>query len=275
MVHFMNVLFPLYVYPTGCATTPNTTACAWFPLYQQAQAFPNMQFTVVVNPNSGPGSTACPDTNYIGGIAFMNKYKNIKKIGYVDSAEAGRAASAYQKDLKTYAGWNTTTCKSDIHLDGIFIDDVNNANTTTNQAYYKTLSGAVNSTMPAGKNFLMLNPGAPMALPFFNYADSIITYEGYYTGIDQKDTIFNSSTTYKNTPRQKQAVIVHDFNGTAAQQQQLSDRMGETEAMGWFFLTNKTQATNPYGSFPGMWQQMVTAVNATDSWMAQHPQWYS
>jgi len=204
----------------------------------------------------------------------MNNFKNIRKIGYVDSNFTNVAPATYTKNIQTYAGWNTANCTSDIHLDGIFIDDMSNTNTTTVKNYYKSISSVVNSTMPSGKNFLMLNAGAATDASFFNYATAIITFENYYSQTDAPGSIFNT-TGYSNAPRQKQAYIAHDYTGNAATQQQLSDRMGETEAMGYFFLTDKTQATNPYGDFPSLWAQEVGSVNATDLWMAQHPQWYS
>lgn len=237
-------------------------------------AYPTINFTVVVNPASGPGPNSCPDDNYIAAIAQLNRYRNVRKIGYVASTFGNRDPREYQADISKYAKWNMVTCKKDIHLDGIFVDETEATYTTTNQAYYKNFTDYVRTTMPSGKSYIMLNPGQPMAKPFFDYADSIITFEGYYSHMYDQGTIFNDSGVYQDTPKQKQAALIHSFTGNADDQQQVSDNMGETEKMGLLFITDDQYEPNPYDSFPTMWQQFVDAVNSTDTWMAQNPSFF-
>lgn len=84
MVRALQVLFPLYIYPTDCAVSRDV--CVWKPLYDALDAFPTLQFNVVVNPNSGPGDDTLPDSNYVAAVAALNAYPNVQTIGYVQVA---------------------------------------------------------------------------------------------------------------------------------------------------------------------------------------------
>lgn len=80
MVRALQVLFPLYIYPTDCAVSRDV--CAWNPLFDALDAFPTLQFNVVVDPNSGPGDDTLPDSNYVAAVAALNAYPNVQTIGY-------------------------------------------------------------------------------------------------------------------------------------------------------------------------------------------------
>lgn len=287
MVHFMSVLIPLYLYPGGCSNSVTASTCAWKPLFDATTAYPTQNITVVVNPGSGPGTslTTCPDANWQAVLAQLSKNNRVKLIGYSDSAFGARLPKDYKNDIQTYSNWKAN-CK--INIGGIFIDDVRVENAgaainATNLAYYKNFTTAIQTIMPSPQNFTMYNPGGPMQLPYFQYADSILTFEDFASNLNASGTIFNSGSTYKNTPRQKQAIVVHDYNKTALDQQQTCDDMGETQAVGHLYLTNDTMypivkgqyTGNPYDSFPGLWTQFVGSVNATNTYMAKNPQWFS
>lgn len=255
-------------------TTPFTRSCSYWLTFASCTAYPSIDFTLVVNPASGPGPTKCPDANYLTAIAQLNQYANVRMLGYVASTAGDRPASAYQADIDTYSGWSTSTCAKNIAIDGIFVDEVNGTDTMSNYNYYRDFYNYVQYKMPAGKSFVTLNPGVPMSLQFYNISDSIITFEGYHSGMKDEGTILNSGNTYKDTPRQKQAIVIHDYTGNSTQQQQMSDLMGQTEAMGWLYITNALQAKNPYGVFPSLWKAFVAAVNSTNKWMASNPSAY-
>lgn len=254
----------------------NTTSClgSGCCLLSHVVAYPTLNFTVVVNPASGPGNTTCPDANYVAAIAQLNKYPNIRKIGYIASNQGSRPVPEYQAEIDKYFGWSS--CTPSIPMNGIFVDEVNNVDTSASkQSYYQTLTDYVRTKMLPGNRYVTLNAGAPMPLSYFNFADSIITYEGYYAHMYDAGTIFNDTNKISaGTPRQKQAALIHEFTGDAATQQQVSDDMGETQAMGLLYITDAKYIPNPYDRFPTMWQQFVDAVNATDTWMAQHPSFF-
>ena len=64
------------------------------------------RFTIIVNPHSGPGSEHFPDESYIDGIVKLEKFKNMRVIGYVHVSYTARKAEDVRKDINKYVGWD-------------------------------------------------------------------------------------------------------------------------------------------------------------------------
>lgn len=90
------VLVPLYIYPFPTA---------WEPLYVAADAHPELDFLVVVNPNSGPGPGVLPDDNYIEALARLTAAPNVKVIGYVHCSYGKRLLDELVAEVSAYRGW--------------------------------------------------------------------------------------------------------------------------------------------------------------------------
>jgi hypothetical protein len=123
MVAKASVLFPLYIYPN---------ATSWKPLLDSAAANQGVSFTVIVNPNSGPGYAPWwPNTDYTTYLAKLNELPNVQTIGYVDTAQVNVPGGPYsaetiEKDIATYAARSTDPTYPNIGVKGIFFDDVTN-----------------------------------------------------------------------------------------------------------------------------------------------------
>ncbi|KAJ7029908.1 Spherulation-specific family 4-domain-containing protein [Mycena alexandri] len=63
--------------------------------------FPELQFYVIVNPESGPGAT---DPNYQAAVAAFHAYANVLIVGYVLTSYGARPLDQVQQDIETYAG---------------------------------------------------------------------------------------------------------------------------------------------------------------------------
>jgi hypothetical protein len=101
MVAAAAILLPLYMWPIG-PSGENT----WQPVLDSAAAYPSLQFTVIVNPSSGPGEW--PNSDYAAAIAQLNALSNVQTIGYVDTAQVNVPGGPYTiekvvGDIKTYA----------------------------------------------------------------------------------------------------------------------------------------------------------------------------
>ncbi|KAH2780157.1 hypothetical protein KXW01_005652 [Aspergillus fumigatus] len=69
------VLVPLYIYPLSTTT--------WAPLYDAITAHPDLDFLVVVNPNSGPGDLPSPNKDYAREVPKLNAFPNVYTVGYI------------------------------------------------------------------------------------------------------------------------------------------------------------------------------------------------
>lgn len=90
------VLVPLYIYPFPTA---------WEPLYVAVDSHPELDFLVVVNPNSGPGPDILPDANYIEALARLTAAPNVKVIGYVHCSYGKRLLDELVVEVSAYRGW--------------------------------------------------------------------------------------------------------------------------------------------------------------------------
>lgn len=98
-----HVLLPLYMYPD---------IGNWTNVANNITANPGLNFTIVVNPASGPGpKNTYPDANYISNISALNSYPNVQILGYVDTAFTARSSPSVADDIGTYRYWATYLAK--------------------------------------------------------------------------------------------------------------------------------------------------------------------
>jgi hypothetical protein len=87
----------------------------------RVEARPTLNFTVIVNPSSGPGSSSVPDEQYYAAVAKLNAYDNVQTVGYVRTGYATRNITDVVDDVMVYAGWSSNS--SSIAMNGIFFDE--------------------------------------------------------------------------------------------------------------------------------------------------------
>lgn len=147
------VLVPLYIYPTSSTTYDPLHKAYVFPFHfpnrklttrDSVQAHPNLNFTVIINPNSGPGESALPDSSYTPEIAKLNSFPNVRTVGYVRTGYGTRNISDVLADVTTYSGWSSGV---NISMHGIFFDEAPYDYSDENAAFLLTINQAVkNST---------------------------------------------------------------------------------------------------------------------------------
>ncbi|KAH8658364.1 Spherulation-specific family 4 [Xylariales sp. PMI_506] len=144
------IVVPAYVYPDTNST--------WSPLYEAFALRPDVSFIVIVNPDSGPGSTTTPDENYSSAIEQLNGYANVQTVGYVHTSYATRSIDDVLADVETYAGWSSAS--SSLAMHGIFFDEAPSEYDATLVQYMHTIDAYVkNSTGLQGAKTVIHNPG--------------------------------------------------------------------------------------------------------------------
>lgn len=240
----------------------------WNPLFSALDSFPSLQVIVIIDPLNGPGADALPDSNYIAGISFLNAYSNVRTIGYVRSTKGARPISEYQADIDKYANWDSLA-SADISMHGIFIDEANNDPAALQ--YYADFSSYAHQRFPDADAVVVQNPGVTTPQTFFDTmpTDVFVTFENFASQMWAPFTIFTDPL-YANTPHERQAAIFHDFGGSTTDLVNITDTVGETAAMRYIFVTTQSD----YNSFSTNLSIFVAAVNGTNNFMAQHPEWY-
>ncbi|GFN11452.1 hypothetical protein AtubIFM55763_004889 [Aspergillus tubingensis] len=167
-----NVLFPLYIYPTNDST--------WDPLYESVTTHPDLNFTVIINPSSGPGSSAYPSEEYTSSVERLSTYSNVRKVGYVRTAYATRNITAVLDDVATYAGWANRSLT--LAMDGIFFDEAPYDYSAAKAEYMQTISDAVKSSSGLRRDRMVIhNPGTiPDSRYENNATDVTVVFESSY-----------------------------------------------------------------------------------------------
>jgi hypothetical protein len=105
------------------------------------EAHPKLTFVCIVNPNSGPGDSQYPDSNYDPAVRKLNSYKNVKTIGYVRTGYATRNISTVLAEVNIFAGWASKS--PELAMDGIFFDEAPHQYVADAVTFMETVTKAV------------------------------------------------------------------------------------------------------------------------------------
>jgi hypothetical protein len=146
-------------------------------------------FTVIINPDNGPGQTVWPAGEYIEAIKSINAYPNVRTLGYIDTAGGSRDNAAVRKEIETYAGWSNITDSMALH--GIYFDHTPYKNEDDAAAYLRNISATVRHSQGYGEDPLVVHsPGHVPEPSLVAYKpDILVLYEGVYANMPTRDEL--------------------------------------------------------------------------------------
>jgi len=244
----MFVLAPLYIYPSSGA---------WDPLFTSIAQNPTLSFNVVINPNSGPGNTIYPNSDYITSVAKLNSYTNAQTIAYVHTSFGTRPTADVEADINAYSNWAQYTA-SDIHVDGIFLDEA-----STNISYVPYMANLytyIKQTLPRNTGATVItNPGVNIDASFYKYADYVNAFENVEAVWSQQ-----GSSSIPATVRAKSTVVIYSYDASDATMLQDIESMGEAGIAGCFI-----SAQDNYSTMSTSWSTFVaTMANALQAMLS-------
>ena len=131
----------------------------WDALAKAIVESPDLPFAVILNPNSGAGTTR--NDRYVSAIPAFS-FPNVRLYGYIDTAFGKRDPAAIAVEISNWKEW--------YGIDAIFFDDVN-----SNEAvYYQRVCSAARAQ---GAGALIGNPGTPVARDVARHFDTVVVYE--------------------------------------------------------------------------------------------------
>lgn len=227
----VDILLPLYIYPINNLEKPYDGTVDWTAAIAAIDAHPDLTFNVIINPNSGPpfASEAGIKIDWAQWIGQINNRPNTVTLGYISTLGTvqpqPRDIAIVKQGIDTYAAWNRTNGWDgnswDIHIDGIFFDEVNTAPAQLD--YYKDVSNYAKSKTTKA----VLNPGVAVntaSYELYDVADAILSLETCYTAdVDAPQDRCPRNTYTPFTPaslsalpsgaaqKAKSSVLVHDF----------------------------------------------------------------
>lgn len=239
-----SVLLPLYIYPSGSA---------WSALYTAISNYPSITFNVVVNPDSGPGSSTAPDSNYIKGIKTLNGYSNVKTLGYVHTSYAGRAIADVESDIASYSNWATYSA-ADIHMDGIFFDE---APSDDSDVSYMTSAADFARSNFTTTPFITFNPGVAVGDGYYAEADLVLACEDTYSDFSSSSSSYISAVSGEAS---KSAFMINTFSGSQSKMSTLVNQI-YSGGIGSMYVTT----TSDYSALGSGFTSFMSAIASPGS----------
>ena len=98
-------------------------------------AHPDVDFLVIVNPNSGPGGVPIPSHDYVREVPKLNEPANVCTVGYIRIDYCRKPLSEVYAEIETYAGWPTASKTAGLHVEGIYVDETPNHHSAERAEY--------------------------------------------------------------------------------------------------------------------------------------------
>lgn len=238
-----------------------------------ANLYPNTTFLAVINIESGPGSSPCPNSEYTTAIHSVNSLPNIVALGYVHTAAryncgasgtdicpATRSQADLQAEINKYQNWPSTCGSPAIHVNGIFFDEA--PTVAADVTYMQTISTYAREKLTNGKT-IVYNPGAAVDNGYWQWADFINVFEDTEAVYDTA----NIGALDGNGVHSRQTtLIIHTYKSNLQTEQRDVDTIINTahDAIAGVFITERTVAQNPYSAFPANWAQLCQYVDASN-----------
>ncbi|KAK5696717.1 hypothetical protein LTR97_008021 [Elasticomyces elasticus] len=263
MVNYGFILVPLYIYPLPGA---------WDGLFKVAKTYPSVTFQAVINPDTGPGDSACPNSDFITSMAELNSIPNIQTLAYVHTAAnfdcgpgtwicpATQPQSALENNITKYQNWNIPgkCTDADVHIDGIFFDEApSDANATT---YMSDITSFAKSTLTRGSTVLF-NAGQAVDPAYWSIADYINVLEDTEVAYDSADIgALNGEGKY----HAQTTIILHDYaSGPAILERDVSTILSTgRDAMAGLYITDLDVYNKLPTNFTGFAEEVAKVVAA-------------
>lgn len=237
------VLIPLYIYPLEKA---------WEPLFQIAEANPEVQLIAIINPNSGPGQTPLPDASYVAALRRMREFPNIYTLGYVHCSYGHRPIDAIKAEIDVYRGWNGC-----LELGGIFFDE-----TPSNAHYVQFMASLADHTKSTwqqelGTNGMVIyNPGVVVGHQYFEHPDYVVVFEQSH---DHWDRFFVQQGLQHASvkARSKSVAIIHSSLAKGSRVEALTRQIRSFGVTG-IYVTD--EQAGGYTKWPAAWKQFAEAM---------------
>lgn len=218
----------------------------------------DINFTVVVNPNDGPGNRTWPSASYIDVLKIINIYPNVQTLGYINTANGTIANATVRAQIATYAGWKKVS--AGMALRGIYFDHTpwQNDHHGIAEAYLRNVSAAVKHTdgwNGGGEGVVVHNPGhIPDAGLMVDQPDITVVYEGTYDDMPERKTLHEELAAVEGK-RENFAMLAHSVPkdlGRGGLRKIIERVRRDVE---WLHLTDLTD--DVYAGYGSIWEEWL------------------
>ncbi len=235
------IIVPFYYYPNNAYSDPVLNKL----LYTIAR-YPEVPFIVIINPASGPGTVT--DENW-GIVIDCLHAVGAKVVGYVNSADMTVPLATLESTINTWTSLYN-------HVDGIFVDNMDNTNVTADQNYYTAITEYCHSH---NYPICIANPGTEVLAIYYGFADIVIGYEtGSYPTAATLNQFFTGGSSIV-VPPTKKGLIAYNVPFS------IPDILNMQTNARWLYVTDGP-SSNPYNGLPTYFDRLAGLLSrSTDA----------
>ena len=194
--------------------------------------------TLILNPNSGPGTQQ--DPYYVDAVSKA-RAAGATVVGYVHTSYGRRALDHVRADVASYRQF--------YGVNDVFFDEVSSAEEQL--SYYETLSTEVRGA----KGMVLLNPGMHPHEGYMPLADQVITFEGTY------DT-YRRAQMPAWTAKYPASKFTHLVYSTHRRNLGNALSLADRRRAGNVYVTNDS-GDNPWDTLPSYWSDELTQLSTS------------
>ncbi|KAJ8116450.1 hypothetical protein OPT61_g2138 [Boeremia exigua] len=232
---------------------------SWSRLYDAIVQHQDVKFTVIINPDSGPGNGTRPSTKYVNILNTLELYPHVQTLGYISTERGTRDDSTVRAEISAYSGWSKF---QNLKLNGVFFD----------QTPYKDEGGAreylrnISATVRHSKGFLepklvVHNPGRVPDTGLVRYrTDMVVIFEGAYDDLPGRKQLKNrvAELEQHSLHRQNFGMLIHSTPSHSSNVRLRKDVDGLRRHVEWLYITDLTENVySGYGLILEQWLNLI------------------
>lgn len=218
-----------------------------------------MSFTVIINPDDGPGNGTRPSRDYADVLNALEVYPHVRTLGYIRTDRGTRDNATVRAEISTYSGWSKF---QDLSLNGIYFDQTPYRDEGNARAYLRNISATVRHSEGFLEPKLVVhNPGCVPDVGLVRYrTDMIVVFEGAYPSLPGRHQLSNSIKELErhSLHRQNFGLIIHSTpsNTGNVRLRKIVDNV--RRSVEWLFITDLTE--NVYSGYGSLWEQWLDLI---------------
>jgi Spherulation-specific family 4 len=220
----VGTMVPFYLDPTTSSIQPLLTA---------KQKYPNVPMRVILNPNSGPGSSKNKD--YTNAITKL-RAAGISILGYVHTSYGTRSLTTVKNEISQWYTW--------YQPDGIFLDEMG-----LNHPYYTSVTAYAKGL---GIQYVVGNPGENIDISAGNDVDTVTVFED-----SSLPTLSQFKNWYTAYPPSKIALLSYSISALPTS---FVTQAGVDFA--WIYITDDGADGNPWDELSTYFLNFVGLLNS-------------
>ncbi|KAL5691807.1 hypothetical protein EMGR_006501 [Emarellia grisea] len=239
-------MIPWYTYPAGGA---------WTSMEKLISSNPDVQFTIIINPDNGSGPTALPDENFLAAVPRLTAYSNALVIGYVRTDKGTRDISEVKKEIDTYEGWPSASGNPSFAVHGTFLDEAPSEYDAAAVEYFQQLASSIRGSNGLGpNNHVVMNPGTVPDAAYLGIPDTTVIFESPYSEF-VRAVSSDQFQGIKGQDLSRFASMVYDVPDNVDLENLLSQLRAISSQT---YLSN----LNTYQAFDSVWTKVVSLLSA-------------